>query len=79
MKCGNLAGSRKKKTGVLFATRSQFPSSVLNLTEKPLGSRAQSWEPDSPPTVEKRTVIGHSFPSSNMSARQRSEREWVVL
>jgi hypothetical protein len=45
MKCGNLAGSHRKKTGVLFATTSQLPSSVRNLTEKPLGSRAQSCEP----------------------------------
>lgn len=64
MKCGNLAASLRKKTGVLFATTSQLPSSVLNLTEKPLGSLAQSCEPDSPPTVEKRVVMGHFLPFS---------------
>ncbi|TFB04021.1 hypothetical protein CCMA1212_003891 [Trichoderma ghanense] len=30
--------------------------------EKLRGSRAWSWEPLSPPTVEKRTVMGHSLP-----------------
>ena len=80
MKCGNLAGSRRKKTGVLLATISQLPSSVRNLTEKPLGSRAQSGEPDSPPTVENRAVTEHSFPSLlKISAKQRSSRGLVHL
>ena len=59
IKCGNLAGSRRKNTGVLLATRSQLPSSVQNLIANPRGPRTRSCEPDSPPTVEKRTVTGH--------------------
>ncbi len=35
--------------GVLFPTQSQFPCSVYILTEKPLGSRAVSALPASPP------------------------------
>jgi hypothetical protein len=37
-------------------TQSRLPSSVLILMAKPLGSRAVSALPLSPPTVEKRTV-----------------------
>ena len=46
-------GSRMKKMGVLFPTRSQFPSSVYILTANPLGSRAVSAEPLSPPATKK--------------------------
>ena len=38
-----------KKMGVLFPTQSQFPSSVYIFTANPLGSRAVSALPDSPP------------------------------
>lgn len=63
MKWGNLAGSRIKKTGVLLNTQSRLPSSVLILIANPRGSRAVSADPDSPPTVEKRTVTGASLPT----------------
>ena len=34
--------AKEEDRGCCFATISQLPSAVLNLTEKPLGSRAQS-------------------------------------
>lgn len=75
---GNLAGSHRKKTGVFFATISHFPAFARNLTEKPRGSLARSKEPDSPPTVENRTMSGDSFPSLlKVSARQRPLRSLV--
>jgi len=64
---------------LLLATMSQLPSAVLNLTLNPRGSRAKSGVPLSPPTVEKRTVMGHSWPCWKMSARQISSRASVVL
>ena len=71
-------GSRRKKTGVLLATMSQLPSSVFILIEKPRGSRAQSCEPDSPPTVEKRTVTGQRLPTvPSTSAMQTSSSDLV--
>lgn len=55
-------------------TKSQFPSSVKNLTAKPRGSRAVSAEPFSPPTVEKRTRTGVFLPTSlKRSATVKSE------
>src|SRR5690242_2344370 len=78
-KWGNLAGSRRKKTGVLLATISRLPSLVKNFTENPRGSRAQSCEPDSPPTVENRAVTGQALPCLKISAKQRSSRESVVV
>lgn len=106
IKWGNLAGSRRKKTGVLLPeyegkqgwsshcewsllpTKSQLPSAVLNFTAKPRGSlesqscekpqqprqthRARSGLPLSPPTVEKRTVIGHCTPFWNKFATETS-------
>lgn len=42
-------GSLMKKMGVLFPTRSQFPSSVYSLTANPRGSRTVSALPLSPP------------------------------
>ena len=61
---GNLIASRMKKTGRLLPTRSQLPSSVLNLTANPRGSRAASEESRPPITVEKRIVTGVCFPFS---------------
>jgi hypothetical protein len=55
-------------------TKSQFPSSVKNLTANPRGSRAVSAEPFSPPTVENRTRTGVFLPTwLNRSAQLRSE------
>jgi hypothetical protein len=70
---GNLLGSRRKKTGVLLPVQSRLPSSVLILIEKPRGSLAESDEPDSPPTVEKRTTIGALVPGF-ASCRERVRR-----
>lgn len=44
-------GSRIKKIGVLFPTKSQLPSSVQNLRAKPRGSLTVSALPLSPPGV----------------------------
>lgn len=80
MKFGNLAGSRRKKIGVLLNTQSIFPSSVLNLTENPLGSLAASGLPLSPPTVENRAVIGQLVPGTlNIFAHVNSGIGWVNL
>jgi hypothetical protein len=59
---GNLMASRMKKTIRSFPTRSQFPSSVLNFTAKPRGSRDVSDESRPPMTVEKRITTGVFFP-----------------
>ena len=56
--------SRMKKTLRLLPTRSQLPSTVLNLTAKPRGSRAVSGLSLAPTTVEKRTNIGVFTPVS---------------
>lgn len=101
-----MAGSRRKKTGVLFLkakwgkqrvsatsvfsldrlpslfrrfrigfgahpTKSQFPSSVLTLTENPRGSLAESDDPLSPPTVEKRAMTGDFLPFSRNCTQRR--------
>ena len=62
MTSGNLIASRMKKTGRSLPTRSQLPSSVLNLTAKPRGSRATSDESRPPMTVEKRMTTGVRLP-----------------
>jgi hypothetical protein len=67
----------QKKTGVLLQTISQFPSSVLSLTEKPLGSLCRSGDPLSPPTVENRAVTGDFLPFWNSLAMQRSDKSSV--
>ena len=60
-------------------TKSQFPSSVKNLTANPRGSRAVSAEPFSPPTVEKRTSTGVFLPTSEKrSAVVKSEMSSVT-
>lgn len=66
-----------KVPSVSLATSScshQLPSAVLNLTANPRGSRALSDEPDSPPTVEKRMVMGHFVPFLKRFASDRSSR-----
>lgn len=79
IKCGNFAGSLRKKTGVLLNTQSQLPSSVLSLMANPRGSRAVSALPDSPPTVEKRTVARTFLPTPwNKLCEVMSERSWVT-
>jgi hypothetical protein len=55
---GNLIASRMKKTLRLLPTRSQLPSTVLNLIAKPRGSRAVSGDSLAPATVEKRMKTG---------------------
>ena len=69
MKSGNLEGSLMKKTGVLFPTISQLPSSVYIFTANPLGSLSVSAEPFSPPTVENLTNAGVLLPivSNNLA------------
>ena len=67
---GNLIASRMKKTLRLLPTRSQLPSTVLNLTAKPRGSRSVSGISLAPATVEKRTNIGVLTPVS-VSTRAR--------
>lgn len=57
---------------------SQLPSSVLTLMAQPLGSRAVSDEPDSPPTVENRTTTDAFLPGFMMSAQQMSSAPAVV-
>src|SRR5690625_7329361 len=52
MKCGNFLGSRTKKIGVVFPTRSKLPSEVENFRAKPRTSRQAPGEPSSPATVE---------------------------
>ncbi len=61
---GNLMASRMKNTLRLLPTRSQLPSTVLNLTAKPRGSRSVSGDSLAPATVEKRTNIGVFTPVS---------------
>ena len=55
---GNLIASRMKKIFRLLPTRSQLPSTVLNLMAKPRGSRAVSGRSLEPITVEKRMNTG---------------------
>jgi len=62
-KSGYLAGSLMKKVGVLRRTQSKFPSSVFNLIAIPWTSRTVSAEPDSPATVENRTVASTWLPT----------------
>lgn len=72
-------GKIRRTTGVLLATISQLPSSVLNLMAKPRGSLAVSAEPASPPTVEKRKVVRALFPTlEKMCAEVKSEMSWVT-
>lgn len=47
-----------KKMGVLLPTQSQLPSFVYIFTAKPLGSRAVSALPDSPPSGKHRQGVG---------------------
>ena len=60
---GNLIASRMKKTLRLLPTRSQLPSTVLNLIAKPRGSRAVSGESLEPITVENRMNTGVCTPA----------------
>src|SRR5690625_743540 len=48
----NFIGSLKKNTGVLFPTRSQFPSSVSNRMENTRISRSDSEAQRSPASIE---------------------------
>ena len=67
---GNFTASRMKNTLRLLPTRAQVPSTVLSLTAKPRGSRADSGESLEPITVEKRTNTGVFTPVS-FSTRAR--------
>lgn len=62
-----------KKTGRSFPTKSQLPSSVLNLRAKPRMSRRVSEEPFSPATVEIRARSFVFLPTSlNGAAEHQS-------
>ena len=77
---GNLIGSRTKKMGVLLNTKSWLPSSVKNFMANPRGSRTESGDPFSPPTVEMRARTGVSLPMPlRKSAEVRSEISCVMV
>src|SRR5699024_12663527 len=57
-------GSRKKNTGVLLPTKSQFPSSVYICNANLRISRSWSAAPRSPATVENRANMSVFLPTS---------------
>jgi hypothetical protein len=71
---GEFGGIAKKEDGRVVGHQL-----LVDLVGPELGLKHSRGRSDSPPMVEKRTVIGHILPTLKMFAQESSSRRWVVL